>query len=239
MKSGKKLICNVPIWATGADPQKVSAESDLALLNGYFRVNNFLQSTSHPNVFAGGDCITMESYAVENFPPKAGVYAVREGPVIAQNVSNYLSAKSLDEYVPQRHFLSLLMTGDGKALGSKFGITFSGKWVWLMKDFIDRGFMNLFDPNILFKDYPQKGTSEPLESNELFDDAKAELEVQLAPIRSKVAIMDPTEAGALLSCSEEETEFHERLMILTRMHFEKDFELKVVEAFKPTYYSQV
>jgi hypothetical protein len=42
MKSGKKLICNVPIWATGADPQKVSAESDLALLNGYFRVNNFL-----------------------------------------------------------------------------------------------------------------------------------------------------------------------------------------------------
>ena len=83
MKSGKKISCNVPIWDNGADPQKVSAESDLAILNGYFRVNNFLQSTSHPNVFAGGDCITMESYAAENFPPKAGVYAVREGPVIA------------------------------------------------------------------------------------------------------------------------------------------------------------
>jgi len=131
------------------------------------------------------------------------------------------------------------MTGDGKALGAKFGITFSGKWVWQMKDFIDRGFMNLFDPNILFKDYPAQGTSEPLESNELFDDAKAELEGQLAPIRAKVAVMDPAEAGALLSCSEEETEFHERLMILTRMHFEKEFELKVVEAFKPAYYSKV
>jgi selenide,water dikinase len=78
----------------------VSTASDLALLNGYFRVNNFLQSTSHPNIFAGGDCITMESYAHENFPPKAGVYAVREGPVIAQNVINYMKGDKLDEYVP-------------------------------------------------------------------------------------------------------------------------------------------
>lgn len=131
------------------------------------------------------------------------------------------------------------MTGDGKALGAKFGITFAGKWVWLMKDFIDRGFMTLFDPNQLFNDYPHKGASEPLENNELFDDAKAELEAKLAPMRAKVATMDPAEAGALLACSEEETEFHERLMILTRMHFEKDFELKVVEAFKPSYYSLV
>jgi selenide,water dikinase len=100
MKSGNKLDCNVAIWATGADPQEVSAVSDLELMNGYFRVNNFLQSTSHPNVFAGGDCITMETYAAENFPPKAGVYAVREGPVIAQNVFNFINDKPLDEYVP-------------------------------------------------------------------------------------------------------------------------------------------
>jgi hypothetical protein len=51
--------------------------------------------------------------------------------------------------------------------------------------------------------------------------------------------MDPVEAGALLACSEDEIEFHERLMILTRMHFEKDFEMKVVEAFKPSYYTKV
>jgi len=82
-KSGVKKECNVAVWATGAEPQQVSMDSDLELMRGYFRVNNYLQSTSHPNVFAGGDCITMESYVEENFPPKAGVYAVREGPVIA------------------------------------------------------------------------------------------------------------------------------------------------------------
>ena len=68
-------------------------DSDLDLMKGYFRVNDYLQSTSHPNVSAGGDCITMETYAEENFPPKAGVYAVRAGPVIAQNVAKYLNSK--------------------------------------------------------------------------------------------------------------------------------------------------
>ena len=63
-----------------------------------------------------------------------------------------------------------MMTADQKAIGAKFGITFVGKWVWNMKDFIDRGFMKLFDPNYLFNDYQNKGTSEPLNNNELFDD---------------------------------------------------------------------
>jgi len=36
------LSCDVAVWATGAEPQKVSTESDLDLLKGFFRVNNFL-----------------------------------------------------------------------------------------------------------------------------------------------------------------------------------------------------
>jgi len=114
-----------------------------------------------------------------------------------------------------------MMTGDGKAIGTKFGITFAGNWVWLMKDYIDLGFMKLFDPYYLFKDYKLKGAAEPLENNELFDDEKAELDSKLEPIKKKVASMTPTEAAILLACEEEESEFHERLMILTRMHFEK------------------
>ena len=44
------------------------------------------------------------------------------------------------------------MTGDGKAIGTKFGITFLGKWVWNMKNYIDVGFMKLFDAKYLFRD---------------------------------------------------------------------------------------
>jgi len=68
----------------------------------------------------------------------------------------------------------LLMTGDGSAVGNKFGIAFSGRWVWKMKDYIDRSFMKLFDPNYLFKDYQTKGYTEPLENNELFESEKEE-----------------------------------------------------------------
>jgi hypothetical protein len=47
--------------------------------------------------------------------------------------------------------------------------------------------------------------------------------------------MHPIEAGKILSCSQEETEFHERFMILTRMHFDRAFAEQVVANFKPPY----
>jgi selenide,water dikinase len=174
------------VWATGAEPQKVTAKSNLAILNHYFKVNDFLQSTSHPNVFGGGDCITIENYFKPNerlFPPKAGVYAVREGPIVAQNLVSFLAGETRPyiKYVPQSGFLALLMTGDGSAVGSKFGIAFSGKWVWRMKDHIDRGFMKLFAPENLFTHYDytktfaeQKATLVPVENADaLFEEEKS------------------------------------------------------------------
>jgi NADH dehydrogenase FAD-containing subunit len=100
LEDGSEVPCDVAIWATGAEPQGVTAASDLDIMKGFFRVNNFLQSTSHPNIFAGGDCITMESYADKPYPTKAGVYAVRAGPFIAKNIVNYIEEKPLEEYVP-------------------------------------------------------------------------------------------------------------------------------------------
>ena len=63
-----------------------------------------------------------------------------------------------------------MMTGDGSSIGSKFGISFVGKWVWKMKDMIDMSFMDLFNPNYLFEDYKNKGTSIPVEGESLFED---------------------------------------------------------------------
>lgn len=158
-------------------------------MNGYFKVNDFLQSTSRPNIFAGGDCITMESYAGKNFPPKAGVYAVRAGPILAQNIVSYITGKELVKYVPQSGFLSLLMTADGKAIGTKFGIAFCGKWVWNMKDSIDVGFMKLFYADYLFKDHgvycEQDETGAQLAAE------KAHIFEKVDKIKAQVAEMDP------------------------------------------------
>lgn len=79
------------------------------------------------------------------------------------------------------------MTGDGKGIGTKFGIAFAGKWVWNMKNHIDTSFMKLFDPNYLFKDYQTKQFSEPLDNNELFEEEKATEIEKTNSLREKVA----------------------------------------------------
>jgi len=207
-------------------------------MKGFFRVNNFLQSTSHPNIFAGGDCITMESYVDKPYPTKAGVYAVRAGPFIAKNIVNFIEEKPLEEYVPQTGFLSLMMTGDGNSIGSKFGIAFVGKWVWELKDYIDMSFMDLFNPKYLFKDYETKGTAEPIENYALFDDEAEDKKKMIAELKAKADAMDGAEAAKILGCEEEEVEFHMRWQILTRMHWEEDFRSDVIAHFKPPYYTE-
>ena len=42
LQDGTMVKGNVPVWATGAEAQGVTAESDLELLKGYFRVNDYL-----------------------------------------------------------------------------------------------------------------------------------------------------------------------------------------------------
>lgn len=120
------------------------------------------------------------------------------------------------------------MTGDGKAIGTKFDIAFAGKWVWNMKDYIDRGFMKLFDPYYLFRDYDEKRFEDPLEKNELFDDEKKEEMILIAPLREKVASLNALEAAKILKCSEEETEFYERLFIIDRMGKDEEYAKEVV-----------
>lgn len=41
-KDGSEVICDLAVWATGAEAQGVTASSDLELLNGFFRVNDTL-----------------------------------------------------------------------------------------------------------------------------------------------------------------------------------------------------
>ena len=96
-----------------------------------------------------------------------------------------------------------MMTGDSYCIGSKYGICFYGKWVWKLKDYIDKSFMNMFDPNLIFKNYQEQGTREPLEA----DNKQNENEIHF---KKQVENMNAETAGKLLSCSEEEEEFHER-----------------------------
>ncbi len=136
------LDAGFTIWALGAGAPAWLAGSGLDLdQSGFVAVSEYLQSTSHRNVFAAGDCASFIARSL----PKSGVYAVRQGPLLARNIHRAIEGRSLSRYRPQRRFLSLLATGDRRAVASR-GILFaSGPWVWRLKSRIDSSFMDRFN----------------------------------------------------------------------------------------------
>lgn len=136
-----RLACDVPIVAIGSDAPSWLASSALALdAQGFVRIGATLQSPSHPNVFAAGDV------SVRDDQPHArsGVYAVRAGPVLANNLRRFVSGGELQPYRPQRRALYLLSTGDGRAIASWGAWSAEGRWVGRWKDRIDGAFLTRF-----------------------------------------------------------------------------------------------
>ncbi|MEL0030948.1 MAG: bifunctional NADH dehydrogenase FAD-containing subunit/selenide, water dikinase SelD, partial [Betaproteobacteria bacterium] len=76
--------------------------------------------------------------------PKSGVYAVKQGPVLATNIENQINEVDLIPYRPQKHSLAILSTGGKHAVASRSLFCTSGKWVWHLKDYIDRRFMRQY-----------------------------------------------------------------------------------------------
>lgn len=138
--AGNALAFDACLVATGAAAPAWPANAGLATdAQGYIRVRRTLQSVSHPQVFAAGD---VAAYA--DARPKSGVYAVRAGPVLADNLRAACESQPLREWTPQARALYLVSTGDPHALATWGRWSWSGRWVWRWKDRIDRAFMRRF-----------------------------------------------------------------------------------------------
>ncbi len=133
------------VWATGAAPVAFPAGQGVSRLatddTGFLRVRDTLQVEGFDDVFAVGDCARLIDHP---WVPKAGVYAVRQGPFLERNLRARLAERPLRPYRPQRDFLSLLNLGGGRALGAKWGRAMAGASVFRLKDWIDRRFMDRF-----------------------------------------------------------------------------------------------
>ena len=141
LDSNEVLDADLVLWATEASGPAILERLGLPLdERGFLRTQANLLSTSGSPVFAVGDAGTIEG----NTSPKAGVYAVRQGPFLWDNLQRYLSGKPLRDYVPQEHFLKLLNTGDGRSVGEYMGLSFEGAWCWWLKNYIDERFMDMY-----------------------------------------------------------------------------------------------
>lgn len=136
LEAGERIPFDALIWATGAASQSLFAASALPTdERGFVRVRATLQVEGHDALFAAGDCARFEPDL-----PKAGVYAVRQGPFLDHNLRARVNGTALRAYRPQRDFLVLLNLGDGAALGTKWGRAVVGPRVFAAKDRIDRRF---------------------------------------------------------------------------------------------------
>ncbi len=138
---GSTIGFDEALWVTEAVGAPWLAKTGLPLdERGFLIIDERLNSPADSAVFAAGDIATMPAHRRE----KAGVYAVRQGPPLADNLRRALAGKRLRRAVPQHRALALIGTGDGHAVASRGRHEAHGAILWRLKDWIDRRWMRRY-----------------------------------------------------------------------------------------------
>lgn len=138
--AGAERDIALAIACTGARPAFDLAGSGLACDgDGFPLVDASLRSISHPEIFVSGDAA---SYAL----PRGGAWAGRAAPYLAANLRRVLRGAAPhrwpraepDPARPAPPPLTLMGTGDGRAIALWRGHALEGRWVWWWKSWRDR-----------------------------------------------------------------------------------------------------
>ncbi len=138
---GTIVASDATVLVTGAAAAGWLADTGLDLdEHGFVAVDSCLRSISRPFVWVAGD--------IAAFTPrpliKNGVYAVRQGPLLATNLRRLAQGTSLKPFKPQHRTMAMITTGERHAVASWGGLSFQGEWVWRWKDRIDRRWMEKY-----------------------------------------------------------------------------------------------
>lgn len=142
LAGGRVIAADATLLATQAGPAAWFKASGLPRDDaGFIAVRPTLQLLDDDDVFAVGDCASV----IEHPREKAGVFAVRQGPVLTENLRLRARGMAAKPFTPQSDFLTLLSTGRRHAIAARNGLAFSGDLLWRWKDRIDRAFMDKFN----------------------------------------------------------------------------------------------
>jgi selenide,water dikinase len=141
LSDGSYIEVATALWATGVEGPAMLAASGIACDRaGCIRITHELRSVSHNHIFAAGDCASLDGEP----RPKAGVWAVRAGAPLAENLRRAATGKPLRTWRPQRGALVMLGLGNGRAVAWRNGIALQGHKVAWLKDRIDRRWMRMY-----------------------------------------------------------------------------------------------
>lgn len=141
MQKGGQHQMDVFFLAMGVRPSPIFSASGIPVgPDGGLLVNQYLQSSEHPDMFGGGDCICFQDQPLD----RVGVYAVRQNPVLLNNLMARLEGEKLQPFEPGGDYLLIINLGNGTGIFRKKWFTFGGRLAFTAKDYIDRRFMKKF-----------------------------------------------------------------------------------------------
>lgn len=141
LADGSEIESDIVFMAVGVKPSPLFKDSGLTIgQDGGMLVNQYLQSVSYPEIFGGGDCISFEPQPLA----KVGVYAVRQNPILFNNLLGFLKDTALEPFKPQKSVLLAFNLGDGTAVVQWHSVVWSGRLGFALKNYIDQTFMKNF-----------------------------------------------------------------------------------------------
>jgi NADH dehydrogenase FAD-containing subunit len=141
LRDERTMPFDVAFLALGIKPSPLFRDSGLLTgEDGGLLVNTFLQSVAYPEIFGGGDCVSLAGRQL----PKVGVYAVRQNPILFSNLLAALEGREMEIFRPQKDYMLILNMGDGHGILWKKDFVWEGRLSFLLKDIIDRRFMKKF-----------------------------------------------------------------------------------------------
>ncbi|KMM39168.1 NAD(P)/FAD-dependent oxidoreductase [Guptibacillus hwajinpoensis] len=100
LKDGQKIVTNTFVWTGGVQGNPLVAESGIAVNRGRATVNNYLQSTSHEDVFVVGDSAVYFKPGDERPQPPTAQIAWQMGELVGYNLFAYLEGKDYRDFTP-------------------------------------------------------------------------------------------------------------------------------------------
>ena len=138
LRDGGALAADAVVLATGLRPPAGLSRLELPLgPREGVHVDATLRAVGRERVFAVGDCADLEGHSL----PRLGVFAVREAPVLAENLAAVVAGGSLRRYEPQARWLSILHLGDGRGLATWGPFWWRGRASLWLKDYLDARFL--------------------------------------------------------------------------------------------------
>lgn len=129
LSDGTKVPTNTLVWTAGISPHVLLDTLPCPKTKGRILVNQYLEVSGWPGLWALGDCALVPDPKTGEFHPPTTQHALREGRVAARNI---LATIQGDRMKPFVYSMLGLLAPIGKRTGvaNVLGVNFSGFIAW-------------------------------------------------------------------------------------------------------------